>query len=113
MKNKTSNQVHELRKVGHKVRITHYRRYEGITDKFETKIKTWSRREYDANKSMFALSRMLITGGKTTAEVTLTDGTALSGVAECSEIDGYNRRVGVAAALGRALVSISKNTVSK
>ena len=71
--------VDDLRNLGYKVRVMHYR-------------------NKDNN------GNIVPKGGKTV--VTITDpsnGQTFQGLAKCSDKDGFNKRIGVAIAMGRAL----------
>jgi len=71
--------VKELRQLGYKVRVIHNRVMVGD--------KPYPR------------------GGHTVVEITTPDQKELYGVARCSDEDGYNKKLGVKIAIGRAMVS--------
>lgn len=90
--------VHSLRQAGHKVRVNHQRRY------FDPVNKRWSfLTEYD--RTMSALPNYVsvdAAGGVTLVQVTPKGSVVtFDAVAECSKKDAYNRKRGVAIALGR------------
>jgi hypothetical protein len=70
--------VDDLRSLGYKVRVMHYR-------------------NKDNNGNIKPK------GGKTVVTVTDNDGNTFEGLAKCSDNDGFNKRIGVAIAIGRAL----------
>ena len=70
--------VDDLRSLGYKVRVMHYRN----TDK-NGNIKP--------------------KGGKAVVTVTDSSGNTFQGLARCSDKDGFNKRIGVAIAIGRAI----------
>ncbi len=70
--------IDELRSMGFKVRVMHQR-----------KVDQWG--------------LVKPRGGQTTVELVTPDGTVLVGKAKCSKKDGFNKRLGVSIALGRAL----------
>ena len=45
-------------------------------------------------------------GGQTSCCITLADGTEVWGVAECSQLDNYSKKIGRDIALGRALKTL-------
>lgn len=79
--------VAELRKQGYKVKVIHERKL--------------------IHHSAIAGEKVEVcpTGGRTIVHVTppIHDDMIISGVAECSKNDAYNRKLGVKIALGRAL----------
>ena len=81
--------VQGLRDSGFKVKVHHHRR-NIANNKFG----------YTIGQSC---KDSLPTGGYTTIEVTTPDNEVLNGRANCSTCDNYNKRIGVAIALGRAL----------
>lgn len=84
--------IKDLRRRGYKVRVIHTRRY--VTHrKFSGPALELSAR-----------------GGSTTIEVTTPDNQqTVSGKAVCSNDDNFNRKVGNAIALGRALNKLQNN----
>ena len=79
-----------LRRTGYKVRVNHYRYYGNkLLQKFEV--------QYGSQPN----SR----GGMTAIEITTPENWKLSGYAECSEKDAYNRKLGVKIALNRAMTT--------
>ena len=82
--------IKQLRQTGWKVRVLHKRNYT-------------IERKMDGDYP-FINNR----GGKTTIEVTDPQGQSASGSSVCSIEDSYNRKVGNAIALGRALQNLHK-----
>jgi hypothetical protein len=70
--------VDDLRNIGYKVRVRHYRNL----DKF---------------------NNILPRGGKTVVSITDEHGHTVEGLSRCSSEDGFNKKIGVAIAIGRAL----------
>jgi hypothetical protein len=70
--------VDDLRSLGYKVRVMHYRNKDN-NDNIKPR------------------------GGKTVVTVTDNNGNTFKGLATCSDNDGFNKRIGVAIAIGRAL----------
>jgi hypothetical protein len=76
--------VHSLRKLGCKVKVLHYR-------------------EYESDLTCQLAAR----GGSTVVEVYLPkQHFGFVGVAKCSPVDNYDRKIGVKIALGRALFAM-------
>lgn len=83
-----SNQtVEQLRKSGHKVQIHHFRVHNGM--------------ENPADMLKKAGVMPSPKGGKTEVKVKLPDGKEVFGVAKCSLVDCFNKKLGVRIALGR------------
>lgn len=78
--------VEELRKSGYKVRVIHIRHGKTMKRMDGGLVQSFAER-----------------GGKTVVQVRTPDGVELEGVALCSTLDNYNRRLGLQIALGRAL----------
>lgn len=72
--------VDELRHIGYKVRVRHFR-------------------HLDNNNTI------LPRGGETVVTITDEHGHTVEGISKCSPKDGFNKKVGVAIAIGRALKS--------
>lgn len=88
MKNPT---VEELRKSGYKIRITHFRNlfnysYVGYPKDYNAKGNDICPR-----------------GGETVVQLTTPEGKDIATTALCNLADNYNKKIGVAIALGRAL----------
>lgn len=95
--------VEQLRKNGYKVRVSHYRwldmgSYQGING-----AALMSRREAEADNITWNPD---VKGGETIVEVTSPEGLTVRAIAECSEKDTFNRKMGLRIALGRALISL-------
>ena len=87
--------VAELRKKGYKVRVLHLRRW----------VNTWTEAYARDVDGVIARPRwkMAATGGQTLINILAPDGLVLNGIANCSNLDAYNKKRGVQIALGRAL----------
>jgi hypothetical protein len=70
--------VDDLRHLGYKVRVRHYRKFDN-------------------------LNNILPRGGETTVSITDEHGHTVEGLSRCSSDDGFNKKIGVAIAIGRAL----------
>lgn len=70
--------VDELRHLGYKVRVRHFRKLDEHNN-------------------------ILPRGGETIVSITDEHGHTVEGVAKCSNNDGFNKKIGVAIAIGRAL----------
>ena len=113
-----------LRDSGHKVRVSHFRLYD-VSDldrdpeeklvefsNFELRLMKEAQNDGDLSGDScdwacnvydpLAISHK---GGRTTIEVTLTDGTKLMGEALCSLDDNFNRKVGKRVAFNRLMDS--------
>lgn len=84
--------VEQLRKDGYKVRVTHLRFY-NVNGKPELKAK------FESPGKDFLMTK----GGKTFVEITSPENENFVGEAYCSIKDGFNRKLGLQIALGRAL----------
>ena len=80
--------VAEFRKLGWKVKIHHYR---WVDDQLVMRHEIPSYIDRETK------------GGKTIVSLTRPDGQKQVGVANCSKQDGYNKKLGINIALGRAL----------
>jgi len=91
--------IEKLRKTGFKVRVIHIRH-------FETPPTRMAR--MDQSK------RLSAKGGFTRIEVTTPDKeTTITGVAECSPQDNFDRKLGNSIALGRAMAKLADFTEAK
>ena len=93
------NTIHQLRKLGMKVRIEHRRRYFDPVNKRYAFLTKYER-------SISALPdyvTMLATGGYTTVTVTNPDNVTTQGISKCNKDDLFEKRVGVYIALDEAL----------
>lgn len=117
MKNLT---VEQLRASGNKVRVKHQRYFLDVINKDGRTYFSGSvlgpitRGEFENLKAGLASGDVINakyedsvspTGGTTIVQITTSDGRDLEGVAVCSYKDPYNRKKGLAIALGRALSS--------
>lgn len=97
--------VETLRKSGYKVRVNHYRN-----------VSANARTNGQMTLTLFrqgdkVLSRNITAkGGKTEIHLTFKDKT-VTGTAECSIKDGYNKKIGVAKALGRAMSNLLNSKI--
>lgn len=91
-----SNQISKLRQLGCRVFVNH---------------KRISRNRWiQINEITKVLSPMVLPkGGKTVVEITTPDGQAFTGEAVCSKSDCYNKKRGLAIALGRAIKQVSSS----
>lgn len=96
--NTKSNQVHELRKAGWKIRVIHKRYFGGIA--------LLSRKEATVSSWRNCLTR----GGLTIVELTTPNGKNSTGEARCSKSDNFDRKKGVSIALGRAITNLENQS---
>jgi hypothetical protein len=99
MKNTKTNKIHELRKAGYKVKVSikRYNSFNGdLCDLYDFK---------ESHCPNF-ISPM---GGYNKIELTVPDGATVIGEAYCSKLDPYNRKIGNAIALGRAMKQLNLN----
>ena len=88
--------IRQLRRSGFKVRVIHKRH--------QVSVKKIGGDQYFENSAK---------GGATIIEITTPDKlTDVTGTAVCSIEDNYNRKVGNAIALGRALANLSEEQIS-
>lgn len=109
--------VNELRRAGFKVRVTHTRQFPGIVGinqghmlsryEFGMEQKGCGSLAIEGNRSFSAVSKfgdaVLPTGGFTKVEFTTPEGTNFKGKFNFGRNKHYNKKIGVRAALGRAL----------
>lgn len=107
--------VNELRAAGFKVKCTHYRAFNCFFEQCKTGFKQvtqlLTRREFEdmfANTGddelQYTYSNCVLPyGGYTHVSVITPEGVELNGYADCSVTENYNKRIGVAIALGRAM----------
>lgn len=81
--------VKELRQNGYKVMVLHHRNYE--------------KRKVVNNPNQFTQSIVSNLGGKTEVIIDSATGDHYEGIAVCSKVENYNKKLGVKIALGRAL----------
>lgn len=82
--------IHELRRMGYKVRVTHNRMLAGKTLVPQYTVQKGKRNIF------------LAKGGSTVIDVTRPyETTSISATALCSEHDSFCRRIGIAICLGR------------
>ena len=106
------NLVQSLRDQGFTVRVTHHRNYLVLN----TMVYNGCVRPSNNLVSVVTLPRhmapplnmALPKGGMTEVEVVTPDGEILTDTAYCSETDQFNKRRGVAIALGRILKELQK-----
>lgn len=107
MKNLT---VSDLRSSNFKVRVQHKRAYYGFDgvltrgqyEEVKAGVRSIPQDNYLSDSYSEAVNP---NGGETVVQITTPDGTELEGVAKCSTKDPYNRKKGLAIALGRAMSS--------
>ena len=92
--------VKSLRQSGYKVRVIHKREY------------TYTSGPFFTDKTIKKESRMNEKGGYTFVEIRTPDEKEYFGEAKCSDLDNYNKKVGVQIALGRALKKIQNDDCS-
>lgn len=104
--------VSELRKNGHKVRVTHYRCYEGVyipsRRRRDIAYNLMTKDEFQKYHAKTYSDYVLPFGGETVVEV-MINGKDYVGVATCSVNDNYNKKSGTALALERALKSYEQS----
>ena len=97
--------VHQLRALGHKVRVEHRRRYYDVVNNRYSFLTNY---EYSLISDHAGLVvGPFATGGITTIDILFATGKVTEGVAECSKKENYCLKRGVAIALERALASTS------
>lgn len=94
--------IQKLREDGNKVRVRHCRAYKNIPGEYLTRRQFEERSTAMINKPYSAA--VSPNGGMTVIQITTPTGEELEGVALCSLKDGYNRKKGLAIAMGRALI---------
>lgn len=87
--------VHSLRSQGFKIRVNHYR--------FDKTTPNVLRPRFSFKKQDIDKSEIEEKGGKTIITVTSPDGRTVEAISKCSLLDNFNRKKGVAIALGRAM----------
>ncbi len=112
--------VEQLRASGNKVRVKHQRYFLDVVNKdgriyfSGAVLGPLTRGEFENLKSGILSGDKIDadyqdsvspTGGQTVVQITTKDGRELEGVADCSMHDPYNRKKGLAIALGRALAA--------
>lgn len=91
------NTIHNLRKMGIKTRVTHYRFVEMIADNGRLYITRVLLPMHEIRESEMQ-NRILPKGGKTVLELTNGNQTVIL-ESKCSDLDLYNCKVGVKLAL--------------
>ena len=99
--------VHTLRKAGNKVRLEHRRRYFDTVNKRWSFLTKWERDLSNLPKSVEVDAK----GGITNLILTTRDGVTIETSAECSKKEAFDRKRGVAIALGRALNLVAGKTI--
>lgn len=89
--------IHELRKLGNKVRITHFR---NVIVK-DTIAYTDFVRVTKEDKKARKYSHIYSHGGETNIELTTPANQTFTSKAHCSDADPFNRRLGIRICLGR------------
>jgi len=99
--------IKSLRQAGNKVRVTHRRRV------FDNVNRRWSLlTKHEHTLSQLDKVPVDAKGGVTEIELTTKNGKTITGIAECSKKDGFNRKFGVIKALGRVLSDAHSQNVS-
>jgi predicted RNA-binding protein YlxR (DUF448 family) len=118
---KTVPTVHELRKQGYKVRVTHIRKFQRFDPRNGKKIQffapfqsnKFSKNHPDsplvAEKEKFDEFFLSIKGGETIVEIAFQGKEIGRGVAVCSDEDPYVKKYGVKKAIALALKSSKLN----
>lgn len=92
--------VAELRKQGYKIQVHHWR------------YDTWDKGAmYPSCMYRETHEHPVEKGGLTEITVTTPTGETGFGVAECSRKDRFNRKIGVAIALGRAMKNLANDSL--
>lgn len=102
--------VHALRKKNFKIRIQHKRYVEYMEQDEETDNAIGFEVVTKINKDSFY--DILGKGGETKLELTTPQGVTIIETAKCNVIDGYNKKLGVRIALGRALKKAGCNELN-
>lgn len=90
--------IHDLRKAGQKVRISHFRHVIRADDKRDGAFFCRVTKEDKKNRRY---NSILAKGGITQIWLTKQDGRSFMAESRCSEQDAFNRRLGIRIALGR------------
>lgn len=99
--------VQQLRDSDFKVRVRQYRRV--VASPNSNKVSYMTRHEYENGYQKYQWGDVVLhTGGQTVVEVTDKNNVTYTGVADCSTRDTYNKRIGLAAALGRAVKTMNQ-----
>lgn len=103
--------VAELRKSGFRIRCNHYRYY---FDFENDDYVLFHKREVEEANYLYEVicSTPESRGGETIVEVRTPEGVEVKGVAYCSPVDSYNKKLGVAKALGRAMQQLKKEATN-
>jgi hypothetical protein len=113
--------VHELRRQGYKVRVTHIRkfyRFDPMTGRKQEFFAPFQSSKFTKNhpdsplvaeKSKYEEFFMSARGGETVVELNFGGKEIGKGVSVCSESDAYIKKYGVKKALGKALQSAKAN----
>lgn len=95
--------VSELRRGGCKVWVTHKRYYDKDRPKLLNKSDANHLIYCDLSLCIKNNKLLLAKGGLTEVRIDLPNGDTLTGKAQCSLKDAYNKKLGLQIALGRAL----------
>lgn len=89
--------IHDLRKAGHKIRISHYRYILVPVTSCLTRVT-----KKDKKGGVYPTNSILAKGGRTEIEFTPKDGSTTQVVESCcNPKDQFNRRLGIRICLGR------------
>lgn len=97
--NNLPNNVHQLRKLGHKVKIRHFR----FISETEDEQILLPQKEIKETELSHLLNGC---GGKTEIEI-IINGKTFNGESVCSLLDNFNKKLGVRIALGRIFKQIN------
>lgn len=95
--------INIIKKLGFKVRRSHYRRLRGVKGEF---------RDF-CIKELNLGPQISPTGGRTVVRLIPPNGNAVSGEAICCDTDCYNRNDGINIALGRAIEKLDPENKAK
>lgn len=100
--------VKSLRQKGLKVRVHHHRQYDLEISDSEALEMLLHDEEIGpkAHEILNKYIKLSPQGGRTIVQLATPDNQELEGVANCSQLDNYNKKRGVQIALNRALKSL-------
>jgi len=99
--------IQEFKDCGAKIKVAHSRFYA-----FEDGVKLVECRLLEAIKQQgtYDPKKLSCRGGKTEVQISLMDGTELSGEALCNQLDNFCYRTGFVKAFGRAIAPFVRQT---
>lgn len=105
------NLIHNIKNLGYKVRIRHYRTLIGKNGSVMG-LTRYQRKNRECKQDIFDRGFQIGQfGGQTVAELTMPDGSMSVGEARVFHKDNYNYRLGTAIAVGRALKNSTRVVV--